>query len=438
MKRMVLVLVALVFFSVAAFAQKLTVSVMDLNVTEGLSGKEVVMLTDKLLNEFVTVGTYKVVERSKRDEILKEQGFQQSGACDQGACLVEAGQLLGVQKMVGGTIGKLGVVYAVELRVMDVKTGEIDMAFSRKYTGDVSNLLDAMKEAAFEFSGNRTQNISMASTEQNTDKGLTFLQKNKQGYKEYRNEKDGSVLIEIPASKFTMGSNDGENDENPVHTVYLDKYYIGKYEVTVNQFRKFVNSTGYKTDAEKAGGAYIYDDGVKKTDANWNNPYFIQADNSPVTYVSWNDAKTYCDWVGLRLPTEAEWEKAARGTDGRSYPWGNSWDGNKCNHGSSLSPYIDASDGYEKISPVGSFPSGVSPYGVYDMAGNVWEWCNDWYGDSYYSISPNTNPAGPSYGTTKVLRGGGWVFNADFCRSANRIHYGPVARVYHNGFRPAK
>ena len=134
-------------------SQRLTISVMDLNVTSGLAPNEMAMLTDKLLNEFVADGYYKVVERSKRDEILKEQGFQQSGACDQGACLVEAGQLLGVQKMVGGTIGKLGTMYAVELRVIDVKTGEIDKPFSRQYSGDVSVLLGAMREAAAVFSG---------------------------------------------------------------------------------------------------------------------------------------------------------------------------------------------------------------------------------------------------------------------------------------------
>jgi len=149
---------------------KLTISVMDLNVTSGLSPQEVSMLTDKLLNEFVNLKFYKVVERSKRDEILKEQGFQQSGACDQGACLVEAGQLLGVQKMVGGTIGKLGVMYVVELRIMDVKTGEIDQAFSRKYSGDVSNLLDAMREAAVVFSGGTavpaSQNVTPSQTGQ--------------------------------------------------------------------------------------------------------------------------------------------------------------------------------------------------------------------------------------------------------------------------------
>jgi curli biogenesis system outer membrane secretion channel CsgG len=142
---------ALPLLAFAVPSEKTTLSVMDLNITSGLSAQEVAMLTDKLLNEFVTFSYYKVIERSKRDEILKEQGFQQSGACDQSSCLVEAGQLLGVQKMVGGTIGKLGAVFAVELRVMDVKTGEIDQAFSRKYSGDVSNLLDAMKEAAAVF-----------------------------------------------------------------------------------------------------------------------------------------------------------------------------------------------------------------------------------------------------------------------------------------------
>jgi hypothetical protein len=131
----------------AKITQK-TVSVMDLNITSGLASNEATMLTDKLLNELVTDGFYRVVERSKRDEILKEQGFQQSGTCDQGSCLVEAGQLLGVQKMVGGTIGKLGSLYDVELRVIDVKTGEIDVAFSRQYSSDVSALLGAMKDAA--------------------------------------------------------------------------------------------------------------------------------------------------------------------------------------------------------------------------------------------------------------------------------------------------
>ena len=260
--------------------------------------------------------------------------------------------------------------------------------------------------------------------------GLTPL-----GGGESRNEKDGSVLVEVPAGSFSMGSNDGENNEKPVHTVYLDKYYIGKYEVTVGQFREFVNAKGYKTDAEKSGGAYVCTGGSwqPKADASWKNPYFTQSDKSPVVCVSWNDAKAYCDWAGLRLPTEAEWEKAARGPstgsgDGRKYPWGNEWNSAKCNSG----------ENYENTSPVGSFSSGVSPYGVYDMAGNVWEWCNDWYDGSYYGSSPSSNPTGPSSGAYRVRRGGSWNNNDYSCRAATRNYVNPVNRNYGTGFRPSK
>ncbi|MDP2806862.1 MAG: formylglycine-generating enzyme family protein, partial [bacterium] len=235
--------------------------------------------------------------------------------------------------------------------------------------------------------------------------------------REVTNPTDGSVLIEIPAGSFSMGSSDGGSDEKPVHTISLDKYYIGKYEVTVGQFKKFCQATGKSMPEQPT----------------WNN-----RDDHPVVNVTWNDAKAYCDWAGLRLPTEAEWEKAARGTDGRSYPWGNGWDGNKCNHGKDSSPYTDASDGYENTSPVGNLSSGVSPYGAYDMAGNVWEWCNDWYDGSYYGSSPSSNPTGPSSGTFRVLRGGSWYFNTLYCRSAYRLGRYPVNWYYYFGFRPAK
>ncbi len=639
MDRLVKITIATLLLAGLAAAQKLTVSVMDLNVTEGLSAKEVVMLTDKLLNEFVGQGAYKVIERSKRDEILREQGFQQSGACDATSCLVEAGQYLGVQKMFGGTIGKFGAVFAVELRMIDVKTGEIDMAFSKKYTGDISNLLDAMKEAAAEFSRwkpkptatpiaetkseygsikvsstppgarifldgadvgatpgliskieigehnivivkdgyssvsktvnvakNITASVNAVLTKEygtltvtsepanstvyidGVRKGLTGpstslgagstglkvaglgigvhkIRVSKTGYATYEvemtiesgegntlnavlspkpgsivitstpsgasvnvdgtprgitpcsvtglepgtynvkvekngyqvgqvsvsvgpgqsvarnvvlkttqpplspllgqggetrggqaakgreivNEKDGSVLIEIPAGSFTMGSDDGDGDEKPVHTVYLDKYYIGKYEVTVGQFRKFCNATG-RTMPEQP---------------SWNN-----RNDHPVVNVTWHDAKAYCDWAGLRLPTEAEWEKAARGTDGRKYPWGNTWDAGKCNS------YEDGD--YTNTSPVGSFPSGVSPYGCHDMAGNVWEWCNDWYGENYYGSSPSNNPTGPSFGDLRVLRGGSWDNIASNCRSAYRGRNYPGIRNDNIGFRVAQ
>jgi hypothetical protein len=152
-KAAVLIILSILLTGFASAGErKITLSVMDLNITSGITQKEVVMLTDKLLNELVQMRYFEVVERSKRDEILKEQGFQMTGACDQTSCLVEAGQLLGAQKMIGGTIGKFGAVYAVELRMIDIGTGKVDCSFSKQYAGDLSNLLNAVKEAAEAFS----------------------------------------------------------------------------------------------------------------------------------------------------------------------------------------------------------------------------------------------------------------------------------------------
>lgn len=226
---------------------------------------------------------------------------------------------------------------------------------------------------------------------------LVYLSKNSSGYEEYKHEKTGIVLIKIPAGTFTMGSNDGESDEKPVHTVYLDKYYIGKYEITNAQYKKFYDATGR---------GYPLDPGF----TGMSN-YFTNYSDYPVVNVSWEDAKAFCDWAGLRLLTEAEWEKAARGTDARKYPWGNeepdaggyyraNWEvGNN-----------GKADGYQFTSPVGTYERGVSPYGCYDMAGNVWEWCADWYDKNYYGRSANNNPKGPESGTLHVLRGGSWFF----------------------------
>ena len=194
------------------------------------------------------------------------------------------------------------------------------------------------------------------------------------------NAKDGSELILIPAGEFTMGSpsGEGDDDEHPRHQVYLSAYYIGKYEVTNKQFARFVNETGYK-----AGG-------------DWNICSNSSTADHPVDCVTWNDAAAYCKWAGLRLPTEAEWEKAARGTDGREYPWGNEWNTGRCNSTPSSS----------RTKPVGSYPDGASPYGAMDMAGNVEEWCADWYGG--YSSLSQSNPRGPWIGSVRVLRGGSW------------------------------
>jgi formylglycine-generating enzyme required for sulfatase activity len=211
----------------------------------------------------------------------------------------------------------------------------------------------------------------------------------------------------VPAGGFLMGSTDAdgqaEDDEKPQHTVYLDAFWIDRTEVTNAQYRKCVEAGTCEAPVPCPvwGGEATFDDQTTKA-------------NHPVVCVRWYDAAKYCQWAGVRLPTEAEWEKAARGTDGRVYPWGNSFDGSRLDFCDSncqreqARTVTNASDGYSRTAPVGSYPAGASPYGLLDMAGNVWEWVNDWYDSGYYGRSPARNPPGPDTGQRRVIRGGSW------------------------------
>jgi formylglycine-generating enzyme required for sulfatase activity len=250
-----------------------------------------------------------------------------------------------------------------------------------------------------------------------TTTGLVYIGTNTSGYEEYMNTKDSMIVIKIPAGNFTMGSDAGEGatDEEPEHVVYISEYYIGKYEVTNKQYKKFCDATSR---------SYPSDPGF-----DGMSSYFTSYPDYPVVMVSWYDAVDYCAWAGLRLPTEAEWEKASRGSaDERTYPWGFTepyYNGQYyCNY-----DYSDA-DGYLYTCPVTAFSIGKSPYGCYNMAGNVWEWCNDWYYGSYYSISPSTDPQGPTTGNNKVVRGGSWSDNAGYMRSAFRLYNSPSDMLY--------
>jgi formylglycine-generating enzyme required for sulfatase activity len=239
------------------------------------------------------------------------------------------------------------------------------------------------------------------------------------------------TMLFVPAGEFKMGSEIGLTDEQPVHTVILDAYWIDRTEVTNAMYNLCV----------RAGAC----DQPTSTES-FADPAF---EAHPVAFVSWSDATTYCSWADRRLPTEAEWEKAATwdppAKESRIFPWGNDFECSRGNFDdetqldSFVIPGGPHCDGYDRTSPVGSLPSGVSPYGVQDMAGNVWEWVADGFfeTENYYAISPASNPRGPEGSAYRVLRGGSWNLNYGYGRSAYRLWFGIDDSYDGMGFRCA-
>jgi formylglycine-generating enzyme required for sulfatase activity len=226
-------------------------------------------------------------------------------------------------------------------------------------------------------------------------------------------KRERSLMVTIPAGEFTMGNDQGREEERPAHTVFVDAFEMDLFEVTNEDFAKFVDETGYVTEAEKAA------DG-----ATWRTRGEGK-ERHPVVEVSWSDAVAYCQWLGKRLPTEAEWEKAARGTEGLIYPWGNEWVPSKANTKDS---------GLRGTTVVGSFAESISPYGLFDMAGNVWEWTSDWY-EAYPGSDFQSEYFGQKY---KVIRGGGWFAESDRVRTTYRSCTSVEATNDNLGFRCAR
>lgn len=266
-------------------------------------------------------------------------------------------------------------------------------------------------------------------------------------------------MIELPGGKFLMGTNDKEgfsdDGEGPVREITLDSFYINATTVTNLQFYDFINATGYKTDAERYGWSFVFygllSDEARDAHpevaaqapwwcaipgARWNKPEGKDSNieermDHPVVHVSWNDAQAYCKWAGKRLPTEAEWEYAARGgLSQKKFPWGDELlpgGEHRCNIWQGTFPnYNSLDDGYLGTAPARSFQA--NDFGLYNVAGNVWEWCNDWFSRDFHKSGPRKNPTGPNGGEAKVMRGGSFLCHHSYCnryrvaaRSSNTI-----------------
>jgi formylglycine-generating enzyme required for sulfatase activity len=246
---------------------------------------------------------------------------------------------------------------------------------------------------------------------------------------------DGMEMIYVPAGEFLMGSTAADlkaaDDEKPQHTVYLDAFWIDRTEVTNAQYVQFLNALGeYRGACEEHDCAQTKREDEDSHILRQDGQYLVESgfEDHPVISVTWYGALAYCEWAGARLPTEAEWEKAARGTEGHIYPWGsNAPDCNKAQYG----------DCSGSTMPVGTRLAGASPYGALDMVGNVWEWVADWYDAAYYGSSPAENPRGPNSGEHKVFRGGSWGYPPAFIRTSERARNHPAYTGFNLGFRCA-
>jgi len=285
--------------------------------------------------------------------------------------------------MDGGPIGRIG---EGSLTLERVSAGEHEFT-ARDAAG-------AELRRAVNVVADRTSLVRLAppDAERAAHYRLEPLGKNPQGYETYRRGSDGVVVVQIPAGEFLMGNHQTERTpfEHPVH---VSEFLMDETGVTWGQFKVFAEASGVPLPL--------------------HNPYWGVLDDHPMIYVTWEEARSYCSWAGGRLPTEAEREKGARGTDERKYPWGDEAPDPE-------RAVFRRSWGKEATSAVGAHPAGASPYGLQDMGGNVWEWCADWYDGDYYESSPHRDPKGPPMGNAHVVRGGSWDSRPDVLSSSCR------------------
>ena len=375
------------------------VAVFDLNSQD--VGREILRsLSESIRRELVRSGKYKVINKGDMNEILGEQMFEMSD-CLSGPCtgIVEAGHILNVGKVIIGSISMVGKTYYLSLSLIDVKTGNIERMSEDKCKCEVDELIESSKRATKRLLGERLaedQPEIPSESSKPVKKGPEASAINME-----------FVLVQGGCYQMGDGFGDGYADERPVHEVCVNDFYMGKYDVTQGQWKEIMG----------------------------NNPSEFNrcGDSCPVENISWNDTQEFIGKLmqrigkNYRLPTEAEWEYAAR-SGGKKEKWAGT------SNESELGEYAwyDLNSG-GRTHPLGQRkPNGL---GLYDMNGNVWEWCQDLYDENYYKNSPKNNPAGPNSGTNRVLRGGSWFNGSGDTRSENRLSIIPDYRDSNDGFR---
>ncbi len=303
----------------------------------------------------------------------------------------------------GGIVGRVSQNRALVLKQIPAGNHEIEV---RDFSGRSNRKVVTLQ-------GSQEMPIKLNLLEaasSNSGMDLMKLSDNPQGFSEFFRTRDLAVMVHIPSGRFRMGSDlaGSAEDEHPEHYVFVSSFLIDKTEVTWRQFELFSNSSGVPLPPAPV----------------WGRP-----DDFPLSNITWDEARQYCEWVGGRLPTEAEWEKAARGSDARAYPWGNDWQPTQCN---------SISGGLHSPEAVGSYPACLSPYGVIDMVGSHWQWVQDYYSDDAYTNADNENPKGPATGMTKVKRGAHWMAHPQQLYVTVRGNSEPDWRNYSHGFRCAR
>lgn len=396
-------IIILTYTGISQEAKPLNVAIVKMQVSGGIPETYASAFTDRLRFELFNTGMFNVMERNEMDEILKEQGFQMSG-CTTDECFVQVGKILGVDHIVAGSVSQIGSLYTINLRLISVETSKTEKAIVVDYRGGLEELAtQKIKEAAHELVEGKLVYSDI------TNKQLIELAKPNtiliSGIETFTTPEYDIAFIKIPSGSFNMGSDETANDERPMHKVKIESFYLMKTELTQAIWKTIMG----------------------------NNPSNFKGDDLPVESISWEEVQEFILRLNIkdpgknyRLPTEAEWEYACRaGTNSLFY------NGDMESDLESIAYYSNNSG--NKTFPVGT--KRANEWDLYDLTGNVWEWCSDWYHDNYFGAPSDGKSWDTPIGENRVIRGGSLGTDFYNCRSTKRNYYNPNKKNINIGFR---